>query len=370
MARFLALYGSLFAAFGVASPFLGAFLASRGLQPAAIGLVLAAGTAIRLLSGPIGGRIADRLGCPARVLTAYTAAAALVAFFYLPAAGLWPLLLVSVTHATALAPINPLADALSLAAATAGRFQYGWIRGAGSAAFILGTLLSGEVVNHFGLVAIIWLNGTLLAVAAAAAATVPDFLHRPAHTASKTGAIRSLPRPFWLLMAVAALIQGSHAMHDGFVVIHWRQAGIADGTIGLLWSESVAAEVFVFLLLGRRLLIWLTPSGASILSAAAGILRWGVLAQTASVTAAALVEPLHGLTFALQHLACMRMIAMLVPTRLAATAQAFYGTVAVGVASALLTLASGPLYEAYGAGGFWVMSGLCAAAIPLAWRLR
>ena len=94
-----------------------------------------------------------------------------------------------------------------------------------------------------------------------------------------------------------------------------------------------------------------------------------VLAETTSAAASALVEPLHGLTFALQHLACMRLIAYGCAARLAATAQAFYGTVAVGLATALLTLGSGPLYAQFGAGGFWVMAGLCAVAIPIAWGL-
>jgi PPP family 3-phenylpropionic acid transporter len=107
-----------------------------------------------------------------------------------------------------------------------------------------------------------------------------------------------------------------------------------------------------------------------VLCAVAGIVRWAVLAETGSVAAAALVEPLHGLTFALQHLACMRLISRIVPPHLAATAQAFYNTVAVGAAKALLTLASGPLYGHFGAGGFWLMGGLCAAAIPLARGLR
>jgi PPP family 3-phenylpropionic acid transporter len=364
---FLALYAALFAAFGAASPFLAALLAAKGLRPEAIGLVLAAGTAIRLLAGPLGGRLADGLGAPRAVLTIYAAAAAAVAFGYLPAEGLWPLLLVSVAHASVLAPINPLADALALAGAAS---RYGLIRGAGSAAFIAGTLLSGQAVARFGLTAIVWLNGSLLAAAAVCAARVPDRLRHP--VATSTGGFADLLRSgsFRRLMLVAALIQGSHAMHDGFAVIRWAAAGIDAGTIGLLWSESVVAEVAVFLLLGRPLLDRLGPAGACGLAAAAGILRWTVLANSASVTAAALVEPLHGLTFALQHLACMRLMAKIVPKHLAATAQAFYNTVAVGAASALLTLASGPLYAEHGAAGFYVMAALCALAIPLAAGLR
>ena len=48
--RFLLLYAALYAAFGVASPFLPAFVSARGLPAAQLGLVLSAGTAIRLLT--------------------------------------------------------------------------------------------------------------------------------------------------------------------------------------------------------------------------------------------------------------------------------------------------------------------------------
>jgi PPP family 3-phenylpropionic acid transporter len=374
LSRFLALYGTLFAAFGVASPFFAAFLSERGLRPEAIGLVLAAGTAVRLLAGPVGGRVADRLGAPRLVLVAYATGASCIAFGYLPAAGFWALLLVGIAHASALAPLTPIADALALDAGDAGRqFEYGWVRGAGSASFILGTLASGLAVGRFGLTAIIWLNGALLGAAAWCAWRLPDGLCRAVTaTRDRVGGVASLLRirSFRRLMVVAALIQGSHALHDGFVVLHWRALGIGDGTIGVLWSESVASEVVVFLLIGRWLLDRLGPAGASILAAAGGVLRWAVLADTTSVAASALAEPLHGLTFALQHLACMRLIAAVVPVGLSATAQAFYGTVAVGVASALLSLGSGALYARLGADSFWVMAGLCAVAMPVAWGLR
>jgi MFS transporter, PPP family, 3-phenylpropionic acid transporter len=390
--RFLALYAALFAAFGVASPFFAAFLAGRALQPEAIGVVLAAGTALRLVAGPLGARLADRLGAPRLVLVGFAAAASGVAFLYLPAQGFWLLLLVSLAHASVLAPINPIADALALEAAMGGvscrRFEYGWVRGAGSAAFILGTLLAGPAVGRFGLDAIIWLNGVLLGIAAWWAHRLPDVpqgsvpqgsvpqgsvpkgsLTMTPDRAGGVGLLLRLPA-FRRLMLVAALIQGSHALHDGFIVIHWESLGIGDATISLLWSESVAAEVVVFLLVGPWVLDRLSPAAASMLAAAAGVLRWAVLAATASILASALVEPLHGLTFALQHLACMRLIGAVVPPELAATAQAFYGTVAVGAATAVLTLGSGTLYAHLGAEGFWVMAGMCAIAMPVAWGLR
>jgi PPP family 3-phenylpropionic acid transporter len=80
-----------------------------------------------------------------------------------------------------------------------------------------------------------------------------------------------------------------------------------------------------------------------------------------------LVEPLHGLTFALLHLACMQTLSVVVPPALAATAQRIYGGVAV-CGTAIMTLVSDPLYGAPRA--FWVMALLCAAAWPIAFAMR
>ena len=126
----------------------------------------------------------------------------------------------------------------------------------------------------------------------------------------------------------------------------------------------------VFLSVGPWLLRRLGPGGAMTLAALAGVVRWGTSAQTAWFPAMALVQPLHGLTFALLHLACMDTIGRVVPVGSAATAQAFYGTVALGATSAAVTLASGPMYDWLGPAAFWVMASLCAAALPLARGLR
>jgi PPP family 3-phenylpropionic acid transporter len=47
-----------------------------------------------------------------------------------------------------------------------------------------------------------------------------------------------------------------------------------------------------------------------------------------------------------------------------------YGTVGIGVPTALLTLTSGQLYADFGAHGFWVMTVFCAVALPVARTLR
>jgi PPP family 3-phenylpropionic acid transporter len=368
--RFLVLYVAMFAAFGVASPFLPALLHERRLGSSEIGAVLAAGTAIRLITGPAISRLADRLGKHRQTLTVLLSTAAVIAFGYGLPAGFGIFLLVSVAHASTLAPIVPIADAMTLAAAP-GRFQYGWVRGGASAAFVVGAVGAGQVVQATNLGGIIWMNGTLLALAAVAAlwlprnALDPPTMQRHANVRVLLAAPRFLP-----LMALAALVMSSHALHDAFEVLRWEDGGIGPGAAGLLWSEGVLAEVVVFVVAGPTLLRWLGPAGAAALAASAGIVRWGVTAVTAWLPAMALVEPLHGLTFALLHLACMQMLSVVVPPALAATAQGIYGGVAVGTMTAIMILVSGPLYGALGPRAFWVMALLCATALPIAFAMR
>lgn len=158
----------------------------------------------------------------------------------------------------------------------------------------------------------------------------------------------------------------SHALNDGFAVIRWREAGIGPGAISLLWSEAVASEVFVFILAGPWLLARPGTAWAAMLAAGLGVLRWSIMATTASVPVLALVQPTHGFTFALLHLAAMHLIAKVVPERLVASAQTLYGTLGLGVASAVLTATGDLLYGAFGAGAFWVMAALCAVALAFA----
>src|SRR3984893_11977481 len=60
--RFLILYGSLYAGFGLQSPYLPILLDTRHLRPETIALALAAGTAMRLMAAQAVARLAGRLG--------------------------------------------------------------------------------------------------------------------------------------------------------------------------------------------------------------------------------------------------------------------------------------------------------------------
>jgi hypothetical protein len=75
---------------------------------------------------------------------------------------------------------------------------------------------------------------------------------------------------FVRMMLAGALVLGSHAMHDAFAIIRWRDAGVSAAVSNVLWSESVGAEVLVFVLLGPWLLILLGRRGGIGFGASSG----------------------------------------------------------------------------------------------------
>ena len=182
---FIVLYAAMYSAFGVASPFWPMFFQSRGLSPQQLGTLLALGTLARLVAGPIIGRIADRIGNLRAVLATCTALAVVAALGLLPEQGYFLLLAIALCQAAALAPITTISDALAISLATDTRrktFEYGWVRGTGSAAFVVGTLLAGQLLSqNVGLSAIVWMHAALLSGAIIGAVLVPVCIpHRDA----------------------------------------------------------------------------------------------------------------------------------------------------------------------------------------------
>jgi PPP family 3-phenylpropionic acid transporter len=373
---FAILYAALYAAFGVASPFWPQYFETRGLTPEQLGALLGLGTAIRLIAGPIANRVADLLAALRSVLAICLALSVISALGLLRAEGFWLLLAIHLLQASALAPTTTISDALAThAAARLPRFEYGWVRGTASAAFVAGTLTAGQVLSHQALTSLVWMHATLLVGAILAVVLVPAPELRQTSldpsASSVIGGVRELLQlaTFRRVIFIAALIYGSHAMHDAFSIIRWTAAGVGAAGSSILWSEAVIAEVVVFVLIGPSLLSRFGPAGAAALAAMAGVVRWAVEAETANIGLLAIVQPLHGFTFALMHLACMRVIADRVPSHLLATAQALYA-LGPGLVTAVLVWLSGGLYSNYGPRGFLMMAALCVIALMFTVGLR
>jgi MFS transporter, PPP family, 3-phenylpropionic acid transporter len=360
--RFALLFAAQFAAVGVMLPFIPPLMAAAGMSAAQVGTILTIGAALRLVSGPLGGRAADALGAPRAVMAAGAAVAALAACLYGLAQGFAGLLAANLLFALAFACVVPLGDAMALRAARTEGWDYGRVRAVGSAAFIVAAGLAGWVADRAGAGSIAWLLAGALAVAAVATLALPAGEAVARRSGGAFRAVLALPA-FRRLLLVAALVQGSHAAYYAFGSIHWAAAGVSATAIGLLWAWSVAAEVALFAW-GKGLADRLGARGLAMVAAGAGLLRWGITAETVALPALVLAQALHALTFGAMHLATMRVMQRAVPAVVAGTAQTL---LAAGIGAAMMagTLAAGQGYAMLGGAVFWAMAGMCGVALAV-----
>ncbi|QFR32607.1 MFS transporter [Ancylobacter sp. TS-1] len=368
-----AVYAGLFFGIGVFVPFFPVWLQHRGFDAAMIALALAIPQVVRLVTMPLGGLLADHSGRPRATLIGYSLGTALCFVFIALAPGATFILVALGVVAAFWQPSLPVLDAYAVARRREGLVDYGRVRLWGSMAFIGGNLVAGGLlaglagpVSHD---AVIWLivAGSVAAALAASALREASPLPRPA----KAPADRRPRRAFGGLapvllvgMVAAALVQSSHAALYAFASIEWHSKGLSDGTIGLLWSLGVLAEVVLFHF-GTRVTHHLGPERLLLLGGLAGLLRFAAMALDPPLLLLLLLQPLHALTFGCTYLGTVELVARHAPPGRGASVQGI-AACATAIAMAGATLVSGPLWQSFGAQTFLVSAGLATAGALLA----
>ena len=101
-----------------------------------------------------------------------------------------------------------------------------------------------------------------------------------------------------------------------------------------------------------------------LLSAACGLIRWGLMGWTTALPGLILAQILHCGTFTVCHLAAMRYIAARQGSEVIRL-QAVYSAVAMGGSIAIMTVFAGFLYQHLHQGVFWVMALLTLPAMAI-----
>jgi MFS transporter, PPP family, 3-phenylpropionic acid transporter len=369
------LYAMLFVMGGIQLPFFPVWLKAKGLDPQMIGLVLAAPIIARIVTLPFVTHVADRYDA---VRAAIVASCILTAAGYVLVGisdGALAILLTVAFASIASTPVMPLTETYALRGLAARGRAYGPVRLWGSLAFVLGTFAAGFAADLMPARHLIW-----LIVATGAAASVTALMLAPLSTGAPSASAGAAPPKsllrdpaFIAVMAAASLIQASHAVFYGFSAVAWRSAGLDGATIAALWGLGVIAEIVLFAY-SARLPAFFQPSVMLMMGAAAGVLRWAVMAFDPPVMALPALQLLHGLTFGATHLGALLFVARHAPQGQAARAQG-YLAVAIGVAMAGAMGLSGVLFAAFGQMAYAAMAlaavagGACAGVAYRAGRV-
>lgn len=366
-------YALLCAGTGASLPFMPLWLKQNGMSPNEIGWILAVPLVGRAVSGPLAGIWADRFQ-KYRTPIALLALVATAFYALMPWAGHWPylrfaaLMVLYTVGYSGITNITPLLDAMTLQLSRIERFAFGAARAAGSASFIFANICLGYLVQGSGTQAVvIWMTLTAGLACLSAHFLLPP--HRrfdvsvatPAHPPHGHRRLATLlsSKGYVALLATIGCLQAAHSYYYAFSTLIWQKQGLSANTCGWLWATGVAGE-FVFLSLGTRLRQMLGPWTLLLIGAAAGIVRWTLMALPLPLDALWMLQLLHGLSFGAVYVAGLELVHLLVPPGFEGLGQAVNSALAGGSLIGLGTLASGPVFEAFAGQGYDLMAGLAA----------
>ncbi|WP_165186301.1 MFS transporter [Caulobacter soli] len=350
---------------GVSLPFIATYFRSRGLSGAEIGAVLAIPLLVRPLTGPALAVWADGFTLRRTPLALLALGAAVGYLAMLAAPGFWGLLVCWLVGMTFLTTLTPLIDVITLRRSRIEGFNYGVPRGAGSAAFIVANLAMGAILAVMApSVIVAWIATAAIGVAVVSALVLPpDRVHESGTTklgsAERWKGLGGLVRDKTFVLAVitVGLIQGAHAFYYGFSALLWRKQGIPAPMIGVLWGVGVAVEVG-FMWFAEPWRRKIGPERLLVLGGSAAVLRWTAYAFAPPLWLLFPLQALHAVTFAASFMASLRLIERLAPPQSASAGQAINSALSAGFMLGVGTLASGPLFDAFGTKGYLAMAAM------------
>ena len=368
----IALHGFYFLYYGlqgVSIPFLPLWFASRGLDPALIGLIVATSFLPKILSTPVVAHVADQSG-RAHALIAAALAASLVLFACYPFSQTPACLLAITLLLNAVFPaVLPLMDRMAIASGRGQGNSYTVMRACGSLGFAAVTVAGGYLIKTFDADWVIWLSVLLIVACLACVRLLPQAA-RPAAGEPQADRVRFpmrevlRDRPLLMCIAAASLVQASNGFLYSYSTLHWTANGLSTALISLLWVVGVASEVLFFFLAPRIL----ARTGAQWLILASAIMtaiRWTGLSATTDPTFMAALQLLQCFTLAGNNAAIMWYITRRVPAACKTSAIALYAMLSGGVFMFASIQLGGVLYRSYAPGGFLVMALCAAGAVPL-----
>ena len=365
--RLALFYGATFGTMGAHLPFFTLWLKSVGIDASWIGIISAVPAVTRFTVLPFVTGAAGRHYSLRAVLIVTSIATALglaaIGTQYLPLA----VLLAYAVTCCLWTPMVPLTDAYALGGVARYGLNYGPLRLWGSAAFVVGALICGVLVDLVAASHLIWVIASVAALGALASLGLQP-LDRPKPPASAVpGASTLLRDPGFLAIIVAAgLIQGSHAAYYAFGSITWQAAGLDGLTIAGLWVLGVLAEIVVFALSPR---FTLAPALLVVIGGLSAVARWLISAQEPSVAVLSVVQLAHGLTYGLTQVGTMGLLIRHVPGHAMARGQGYLAACG-GIVSGTASVVSGLVYAGYGQRVYYVMAVMALMAAIVMWLAR
>lgn len=347
--RIAGFYFFYYAFVGMFSPYWSLYLQSLHFNAIEIAILMSTQPVMRMIAPNIWGWLADHTGKRAQVVQM---AAMLSAIFYLGVfftTSFWGLLLVLGLMSFFWSASMPLVEANTLTYLGKNTAHYGRIRSWGSIGFIVAVVGLGYAFDYIAIAWLLWAGlvceiGILLF-----SRQMPKTEVMGHHTDSQT--IRQIvlqPRVL-ALFGACFLMSIAHGPYYTFFSIYLVEHGYAKSAVGGLWALGVICEIGVFFLMPAlvrrfgfvRILLF---------SLVAAVLRFLLIGWAVDFLLLILIaQVLHAATFGAYHASSLGLVHELFRGRHQSKGQALFGSITYGAGGVLGGLASGPVWQHYGA---------------------
>lgn len=372
--RLSGFYFAYYAALGAFTPYWSLYLQSRGMDVAAISVLMSLWYATRIVAPSTWTTLAARSPHPIRwlhfgcwlTLASFTA-------FLLPL-GFAGLFVVMCAFCFAYNAVMPQFESITMSHLGARSDRYGRIRVWGSIGFILVVALYGLLIDRLGVQVLPWLMLPLLAAILLSSyanqyAQLPEEVHDPAHQGFRA----RMKRPEVIAFFVAAfLAQMSFGPYYTFFSIYLSEHGYSATSLGMFWTVGVLAEIGVFFLASRIFRRW---DAGKVLTFAllTAALRWwvtGLFPDNPPVMV--LAQLTHAINFGAFFAAVMQLLVRFFPGRMNGHGQGVFYGLSSGVGGVAGALAAGQLWRFGGEVAFLAAgcAALVAALISWYWLAR
>ena len=368
-ARLSSFYFAYYAILGAFTPYWSLYLKSRGMDVAAISVLMSLWYATRIVAPSTWTTLAAHSRRPIRwlqmgcllTLASFTA-------FLLPLE-FGGLFVVMCAFCFAYNAVMPQFESITMSHLGARSDLYGRIRVWGSIGFILVVSLFGVLLDRFGVRTLPWLMLPLMAVLLASS-FVNCYAHpvEEQHDGNHVGFRARLRQPQVIaFFAAAFLAQVSFGPYYTFFSIYLSEHRYSATMLGVFWTVGVLAEIGVFFLASRIFRRWDAGKVLVFALLSAALRWWATAAWPDSVPLIVAAQLTHALNFGAFFAPVMQLLVRFFPGRMNGHGQGIFYGLSSGVGGVIGALAAGQLWHLGGNVAFLAAGCIALLAAGIAW---
>ncbi len=359
--RIAGFYFFYYAFIGMFAPYWSLYLKSIHFDAIEISILMSVQPVMRMIAPNLWGWLADHTG---KRLQVVQLAAALSAVCYLgvfATTSFWGMLLVLGLMSFFWSASMPLVEATTLTYLGKHTARYGRLRSWGSVGFIVSVVGLGYAFDYIAIAWLLWAGVVCELGILIFSRQIPHTEVLAHHTDHQPVKQILMQPPVLALFGACFLMSVAHGPYYTFFSIYLVEHGYAKSAVGGLWALGVICEIGVFFVMP-----WLVRrygfTRILVASFGAAVLRFMLIGWTVDFIVLLLVaQVLHAATFGAYHAASVGLVHEYFQGRHQSRGQAMFGSLTYGAGGMLGGLASGPIWQHYGASVLYS----CSAGVAL-----